>query len=282
MKKDFNRHPPALSEGFNVVIEWFVRDWGHLVDGTRGDMNRWAPRLAEWSDAIDTKCGPFDEEHFGSICLYIDGTFKSCCRPGPHSFFNDLQRVFYSGYHKNHGLCFQGISAPNGLIIDLWGPSPGRENDLYLFRESNMKNRLDVLFNRANVLQTAAGRTPKRFRCYGDSIYIPSTSISRRRRMPPLSAGHVAQNFRVNKGRTSIEWTFGKIVSLFKFVDFKKNLKLGHSKVGVANYYTAAAFLTNFHTCLEGSQTGLEFGCAPPTLSVYMAGGTAPQNAPIV
>ena len=32
--------------------------------------------------------------------------------------------------------------------------------------------------------------------------------------------------------RVSVEWLFGDIVNYFKFLDFKKNLKIGMSSIG--------------------------------------------------
>ena len=99
IKKEFNRYPPALSEGFNAVANWFENKWGHLIDGSRpnGDLRRWAPEVESWAAAIRNKTGEFDEAHFGDIVAFIDGTFQSMARPGPTAYFADLQRLFYSG-----------------------------------------------------------------------------------------------------------------------------------------------------------------------------------------
>ena len=55
-----------------------------------------------------------------------------------------------------------------------------------------------------------------------------------------------------NKGmssvRVSVEWLFGDIVEYFKFVDFKKNLKIRLSSVG--KMYNVCALLRNALTCL--------------------------------
>jgi len=39
-------------------------------------------------------------------------------------------------------------------------------------------------------------------------------------------------NKAMSSARVSVEWLFGDIVEYFKFVDFKKNLKIGLSAVG--------------------------------------------------
>ena len=68
--------------------------------------------------------------------------------------------------------------------------------------------------------------------------------------------------------RESVEWGFNKIVQLFGYLDFKKNLKIGMQPVG--KYYKVAAILTNCHTCLYGSQTSTFFNCPPPLLEEYI------------
>ena len=53
--------------------------------------------------------------------------------------------------------------------------------------------------------------------------------------------------------RVSVEWLFGDIINYFKFVDFKKNLKIGLSAVG--KMYVVCAIIRNALTCLYGNQT---------------------------
>ena len=48
--------------------------------------------------------------------------------------------------------------------------------------------------------------------------------------------------------RSSVEWLFGDIVNYFKFLDFKKNLKIGLSQVG--KMYIVCSLLRNGLTCL--------------------------------
>lgn len=49
--------------------------------------------------------------------------------------------------------------------------------------------------------------------------------------------------------RVSVEWIFGDIINSFKFMDFKKNLKINLSCVG--KMYIVAALLRNALTCLQ-------------------------------
>ena len=53
--------------------------------------------------------------------------------------------------------------------------------------------------------------------------------------------------------RVSVKWLFGDIVNYFKFLDFKKNLKLGLSQVEKMN--KNCALLRNALTCLYKNTT---------------------------
>ena len=51
----------------------------------------------------------------------------------------------------------------------------------------------------------------------------------------------------------SVEWLFGDVSHSFKFIDFKKNLKLRLS--AIAKFYVVAALIRNILTCLYGNTT---------------------------
>ena len=57
----------------------------------------------------------------------------------------------------------------------------------------------------------------------------------------------------MSKVRSSVEWIFGDIVNYFKFLDFKKELKLDLSPIG--KMYIVCALLRNALTCLYGNTT---------------------------
>ena len=67
--------------------------------------------------------------------------------------------------------------------------------------------------------------------------------------------------------RESVEWLFNDIATCFKFIDFKKNLKIGLSSVG--KMYVVCALLRNALTCLYGNQTSTFFELDPPSLQEY-------------
>ena len=69
--------------------------------------------------------------------------------------------------------------------------------------------------------------------------------------------------------RMSVEWIFGDIVNYFKFLDFKKNLKISLSAVG--KMYVVCAILHNALTCMYTNSTSEYFALDPPTIEDYFS-----------
>ena len=78
-----------------------------------------------------------------------------------------------------------------------------------------------------------------------------------------------AYNTVMSTVRSSVEWLFGDIVNYFKFLDLKKNLKLGLSSIG--KMYIVSALLQNALTCLYGINTSTFFDLDPPSLEEYFS-----------
>ena len=76
-----------------------------------------------------------------------------------------------------------------------------------------------------------------------------------------------AYNHSMSAVRSSVKWLFGDIINYFKFLDFKKNLKIDPSKVG--KMYIVCAILHNALTCLYGNTTSQFFDLDPPSLQDY-------------
>ena len=63
----------------------------------------------------------------------------------------------------------------------------------------------------------------------------------------------------------SVELLFGNICNYFKFIDFKKQMKVHLSAVG--KMYFVCALLENAQTCLYSNEVSEMF--APPSLNDY-------------
>ena len=157
-----------------------------------------------------------------------------------------------------HALKFQSVVAPNGMIANMYGPVEGRRHDSGMLADSGL---LDSL--RQHSFDTNGNPL-----CiYGDPAYPLRVHLQMGFRGNNLTVQQEEWNKSMSEVRVSVEWIFGDIVNFFKFIDFKKNLKVGLSAVG--KIYIVSALLCNARNCLYGSQTSKYFDLQPPLLEEY-------------
>ena len=110
----------------------------------------------------------------------------------------------------------------------------GRRHDSAMLADSGLLDDLE---------QHAFSITREPMALYGDPAYPLRVHLQ----VPYRGAGIKPQMELHNKAmssvRMSIEWLFGDIVNYFKFLDFKKNLKISLNAVG--KVYIVAAILRN-------------------------------------
>ena len=104
---------------------------------------------------------------------------------------------------------------------------------------------------------------------YGDPAYPLRVHLIAPFRNGALTPPMMAFNQSMSTVRESVEWLFNDITNYFKFLDFKKNLKIGLSSVG--KMYVVGALLRNALTCLFGNQTSRFFQLDPLSLQQYFA-----------
>ena len=97
---------------------------------------------------------------------------------------------------------------------------------------------------------------------YGDPAYPLRVHLQGPFRNPHPTPLMEAYNNSMSSVRVSVEWLFGDIVDYFKFMDFKKNLKIGMSSIG--KMYIVCALLQNALSCLYGNNTATYFDLEPP------------------
>ena len=171
------------------------------------------------------------------------------------------QRVVYNGHKRVHALKFQSVVAPIGMIANLFGPVEGRRHDSALLAMSGLLNQLQ---------ERSFSPNGQALCIYGDPAYPHRVHLQLPfGRRPGLTPEEEAFNQSMSSVRVSVEWVFGDILNYFKFVDFKKNLKIGLSAVG--KIYTVSALLRNAMTCLHGNSTSTFFDVNPPTINNYFA-----------
>ena len=242
----FGRAVPQLCMVFNHMLDFLITRWGHLLK----TLNQgWlAPeKLAGFSRAVHRKGSALD-----NVWGFIDGTLKGCCRPGRH------QRVVYNGHKRKHGLKYQSVTTPSGMIANLYGPVEGKRHDSAMLAMSGLLNQLQ---------QYARDPNGNVLCLYGDPAYP-----LRRELQCPFAGAHltpmeIAFNKSMSQVRVTVEWIFGEILNHFKFNDYHKNLKIGLSPVG--KIYTVSALLVNAHNCLYPNNVSNFFEVEPPTLDEY-------------
>ena len=104
---------------------------------------------------------------------------------------------------------------------------------------------------------------------YGDPAYPLRAHIQCPFRNAVLTPQMEEYNAAMSCVRTFVEWLFGDIISYFKFLDFKKNLKIGLSRIG--KMYLVCSILRNGLPNFYGNQTSEFFQCDPPDLFTYFA-----------
>ena len=117
----------------------------------------------------------------------------------------------------------------NGIMGHLAGPYEGRRHDAHLYYDSGIE-----------------GQVPQGYCLYGDPAYPLRGPVIAPFLGLHLTAEQALFNKNTSSVRQSVEWGFGKVLQLFAFVDYKKNLKLFLQPA--AKYYMVATLLANAHT----------------------------------
>ena len=120
----------------------------------------------------------------------------------------------------------------------------------------------------ANLEEYAVSETGQPMCVYGDPAYPLRPQLQAPFRGAVLTDDMKRFNTAMSSVRVSVEWLFGDVVNQFKFVDFKKNLKVALSPVG--KIYITSAVLNNALICMYGNNTSTFFGIDPPTVHEYL------------
>ena len=242
---EFGRHISDIGIIFNEMVYFIDQRWGHLLQTFEQNWLH-EDNLRIYANSIYEAGCPL-KNCFG----FIDGTLVQTCRPK----YN--QRELYNGKSRIHGLKYQAIVLPNGMICNLFGPMEGRRHDATLLRESQV---LDKINGRAEDGSTLV--------LYGDKAYPLNDKLITPYRAVNCNEEERQFNEAMNKGRIAVEWAFAKISSNFAFTKFAPNQKVYLQPIAL--YYKVAVLLSNCHSCCYGNQTCDYFGIMPPTLEDYL------------
>ena len=66
----------------------------------------------------------------------MDDEVRSVCRPG------ERQRQLCNGHKRVHGIKFQSIVCPDGMIANFYGPIKGRRDDSFMIARLGILDQL--------------------------------------------------------------------------------------------------------------------------------------------
>ena len=247
-KTIFGFYPQRVSDCFKLFLAFMLHNWAYLL---LDNMSYWVPHMQECAEAIRRKLGalgcPFPPA--GSIggfnvFSFIDNTMNATCRPGggpkrdgANAPRNDplIQRAWYNGWKKLHGMKWQTIDLPNGMNFSVYGPISIRHNDLYALNLSDYNAKLVA----------AQQGLPFQYVTYGDSAYIVvhDSHIRARHSYAVNTPREILENRAMSSCREVIEWDYGDVGTTWAFVDYKKGLKIRKMPVGAI--YLCAMLLRN-------------------------------------
>eukprot|EP00733_Pompholyxophrys_punicea_P000253 Pompholyxophrys_punicea_v1_NODE_54_length_4213_cov_13.619529.p1 type:complete len:224 gc:universal NODE_54_length_4213_cov_13.619529:2087-1416(-) len=122
----------AIGRIFQTTTEWLEERWGPLLDFRAPTLDK----LQQFSTAFANKGCPILNQ-FG----VLDGTLRPTCRP------THFQQQLFNGHRRVHGIKFQSLITPDGIIHSLHGPVAGRRHDAFLLRESLLVENLIAMNN---------------------------------------------------------------------------------------------------------------------------------------
>ena len=194
----------------------FIYDQSNYLLNTMNQAWLSANCLQLFADAIYAR-GALLDNCWG----FIDGTVRPCCRPGISE--NCLQWAQKSSRHRISISCNS-----HGLIANLFAPVDGRKHDSGMLGDSGLCTQLQ---------QYARGQNHNILCLYGDPAYPVRPQL-----LGPFKGAGVTQiqqewNQAMSKVRINVEWILGDIINYFKFLDFKKGLKLQLSAIGKCNWH---------------------------------------------
>jgi hypothetical protein len=245
MEKFFRIRKSKLSR----IISAFSNAIYEVANPLLNDPSIFSSRIPIYAAAVEHKSDGLIDVVWG----FIDGTLRETCRP---SYF---QRLLYSRHKRSHGIKFQQVTAPDGLIVLMFGPINGSRHDSYMLSVSGLLVQL------RDMMPLEDGTI---YCLYGDPAYPINDYIFGGYRNAPEGSEQAEFNTRMSKLRICVEWSFGEITKYFKFLNFTESMKV--FLYPVAQYYIIAAFFTNIHGIVYGNETGKYFNCDTMSVEEYI------------
>ena len=216
-------------------------------------------------------------EQVKNTTFFCDGTDIEVCRPGEN------QEAFYNGRKKCHVISYQGIVAPDGLMVRLGGAYQGRVHDARAYREEGFEYELEDMceeFEDDGGGEIESDDDVGSFTIFADSAY--GMTKYTKRPYKKSAGGHIGiaktkYNGLMSSCRIDVENAFC-LVKMFQWMGSKYRIKLLQSiqrgndaKPAYDMSVYVSCFLTNLRTCLRWNQISTKNGCIPPSIEEYLS-----------
>ena len=244
----FHAQPSHLCELFLEAINYLDETFAQPLSNALRRIPQ--ERLQYYADLVQKKTNTNNNRCIG----FLDGTFRHHARP------TSGQRDSYNGHYRGHGMKFVAALTPDGLMPFYFGPVEGRRHDSFVLSRSGLEACMD------GIAEDGHGE----WHVYADAAF----SLTRHVQggwSPHMNRtiDEALYTYMMNSGRISVEWGFGYVATLFKYVDYPKMLRVYSSPV--AALYRVAIALSNMKVCMEGNATTAYFQCTPPSLDEYIS-----------
>jgi len=200
----FGKPVPQLSMITNRLMDYVFDEYSHLL----ADLNQpWLSRssLRHLAAAIHDEVAPLV-----NCWGFIDGTKIPLCKP------DQSQRILYNEQIRMHGIKFQSVVAPNGLIASPLGPVEGRRYDSSVLVDS-------VLLQELSQYSFAPDGTP--LCVYGDPAYplrVHLQGFFKGANLTPVGQQFNKAMSQVSFGRVTI-WGLCELLCIPRFQEKLKN-----------------------------------------------------------
>lgn len=266
MESVFGKSSGYLCRVFNGFIEYLYENFMGLINN---NIKKYIELFEESYKKIysmayaanDNHLHPFNWNSF-RVCCFLDCKNIQIDRPGGGEVYlngikigrldNDVQRAFFTGWKKFHGIKYQTVELPCGLTCDVFGPETSRNNDNSLYNNSNINERF-----RASQINIPPDL---QYTIFGDSAYQLDTHVR----------SYDGSNTFMKSIRICNEWTYGELCQLFPYMDWKHNFQIMCANSTTTTVFYVCSILRNCHACLYGNQTSNYFKITPPSLEWFL------------
>ena len=230
----------------------------HMLDHHRHlnyNAKMWRPHFPTYAAALSAKNSPL------RACVgFVDGTVLPIAKPTRN------ERGCYDGKNRCHALKFQSLCLANGMIGHFYGPECGGVHDSTMMGRSQLLHQFESCCGAPNQ--------PNHYYMFGDPAYAMCDYI-----IKPFGGSRTSKrtrrfNAKMAKVCIMVEWSFGKISSLWGLFRDKYRLQVYAGRTAgapsIGDWFNVAAILTNCHSCLYGSNASRYTGVPTPSLESYL------------